>query len=71
MTSMGFVVTSALTAVTKVVAAQSKVLFLTHAHGVANLSILLSLRVTIAQSVVGVPSIMGTWCANLVELWAT
>ena len=38
---MGFVVTSALTAVTQVVAAWSKVLFLTHAHRVANLSILL------------------------------
>ena len=45
MTSMGFIVTSALMAATLVVAAQSKVLFLTHAHGVANLSISLSLRV--------------------------
>ena len=69
-TSMGFIVMSALTAVTQVVAPQSNILFLTQAHGVANLSILLSLRVTIAQSVVGVPNMMGTWCANLAELQA-
>ena len=60
MTSVGFVVMSALTATTQVVATQSNVLFLTQAHGVANLSISLSLRVTITQSMVGVPNIMGT-----------
>ena len=68
MTSMGFIVTSALTAATQVVTAQSNVLFLTQAHGVANLSISLSLRVAITQSMVGVPNMMGTWCVNLVEL---
>ena len=69
-TLTGFVVTSALMAVTQIFAAQSNVLFLTHAHGVANQSISLSLRVLIAQSDVGVPKIIGTWCANSAELQA-
>ena len=71
MTSTGFIATSALTTETQVVTAPSNVLFLTQAQGVANLSIPLSLRVTIAQFMVGVPNMMGTWCTNSVELWAT
>ena len=42
-----FVMISALTAETQVATAQSNMLFLTQAQGVANLSILLSLRVAI------------------------
>ena len=61
---------SVLTAKTWVATAQSNVLFLTQAQGVTNMSISLSLRVAIAQSVVGVPSIIGTWCTNMVELQA-
>ena len=59
-TSMGFIATLALTAETQVATARSKVFFLMQAQGVANMSISLSLRVAITQSMVGVPNMMGT-----------
>ena len=60
--------TLALIAETQVRTTRSNILFLTQAQGVASSSISLSFRVAIAQSVVGVPNIMG--CTNLVELQA-
>ena len=55
---------------TQAATAQSNMLFLTQAHRFASSSILLSFRVAFAQSVVGVPNIMGTLCANSAELQA-